>query len=60
MIGEHRDDVVRTRIASYRQHASAVTGVYRDRGLLLEIDGDRDADEVTEAVIRAVGTPVVA
>jgi len=60
LLGEHRDDVVRTRIASYRQHADAVTGVYRDRGLLLEIDGDRAADEVTEAVIRAVGTPVVA
>jgi adenylate kinase len=60
VIGEHRDDVVRTRIASYRQHAAAVIDVYRDRGLLLELDGDREANEVTESVIRAVGTPVVA
>ena len=58
--GEHRDDVVRTRIASYRQFAPAVIDVYRDRGLLLEVDGDREADEVTEAVLRAVGTPAVA
>lgn len=60
LLGEHRDDVARTRIASWRQHAADVTGLYRDRGLLLEVDGDRPPDEVTDAVLRAVGMPVIA
>ena len=52
------EDVVRERCRVWRENAPALLDFYRHRGLLLEIAGDRPADEVGEAVKRAVGAPV--
>lgn len=53
-----REDVVRERLKVWRKYAPSLLEFYRDRGLLMEVDGDRTEDEVSDAVSRAVGEPV--
>lgn len=54
------DDVAKRRLEVYREHAAAVIGLFRGRGQLLEIDGSASVETVSDAVLKSVGTPVVA
>ncbi len=42
----------------WRDHAPTLVESYRNRGLLLEVDGSQSEDLVSEAVMQAVGAPV--
>lgn len=49
--GDDDREVLRTRLAKYHQMVSPVIEWYRDKGLLLEVDGTRTRDEVTQEII---------
>ena len=49
------DDVIRKRLQVYRKETEPVLEFYRDRGLLLEVDGDQEIPEVTEEILEALG-----
>ena len=53
-----RDDdkpgIVRQRLSVYWEQTSPLIDYYRDRGLLVEIDGDRSIDVVTCALLAAI------
>jgi adenylate kinase len=54
-----RDDdapaAVKKRIEVYNQETTPVLGFYRDRGVLVDISGDKTVDDVNEQVITALG-----
>ena len=52
------DETIRNRLAVYEQNTQLLLDFYRDRGVLLEIDGTGDVDEVTKR-IRAALDPLV-
>ncbi len=56
--GRGWEEVVRERIGAWQRNARGLVEFYRNRGLLVEVDGDRPAEEVNDAVLRAVGAPV--
>jgi adenylate kinase len=47
-------EVFRTRLAAYDRDTAVVAPYYRSRGQLIEIDGMRSVDEVTQAVFAAL------
>jgi adenylate kinase len=49
---------IRERFQVWRDHAPALIEFYRNRGLLLEVEGDDPETQVREAVMQAVGAPV--
>ena len=55
-----RDDdasaAVKKRIEVYNAETTPVLGFYRERGLLVDIVGDKNVDEVNKQVISALGT----
>ncbi|HKI85953.1 MAG TPA: adenylate kinase, partial [Thermoanaerobaculia bacterium] len=52
---DDREDIVRRRLAVYRDKTRPVAEFYRDRGLLVEVDGDQPIVRVTEAILSALG-----
>lgn len=48
------EDVIRERQAIYRRETAPLTDVYAERGLLVEVDGLGEMDEVTERIISAL------
>jgi adenylate kinase len=52
------EGMVRERLRQYQSKTEQVEGLYRRRGLLIEVDGDQPREKVTEEVIHAVGAPV--
>ncbi|WP_315093959.1 adenylate kinase [uncultured Cellulomonas sp.] len=58
---EGREDdteaVVRHRLDVYAQETAPIAHVYAERGLLAQVDGIGDVDEVTERLIAAIGAP---
>jgi len=56
--GRDFEDVVRERWRVWHDNAPTLLDFYRDRGLLMEIAGDRPIDEVGDSVMQAVGAPV--
>ncbi len=48
------EEVQRRRIQVYQEQTAPLVSFYRERGLLVEIDGERPIPEVTEALIRAI------
>lgn len=48
------EEVIRERQAIYRRETAPLVEVYADRGLLVEVDGLGEVDEVTERVVRAL------
>ena len=59
--GANRGDSVgfaTERFRIWRDHAPKLVESYRNRGLLLEVDGSQPEDLVSEAVMQAVGAPV--
>ena len=48
------EEVVRERMAIYHRETSPLSDAYRERGLLVEVDGLGDIDEVTERITSAL------
>ncbi|WP_299447588.1 adenylate kinase [uncultured Phycicoccus sp.] len=49
------EDVIRERMAIYHRETRPLSQTYRERGLLVEVDGDGAVDEVTDRVVAALG-----
>ncbi|MGB7819825.1 MAG: adenylate kinase [Ornithinibacter sp.] len=50
------EEVIRERMAIYHRETKPLSDTYRGRGLLVEVDGLGEVDEVTERVIAALST----
>jgi adenylate kinase len=48
------EDVVRRRQEVYSEETQPLIGIYRDRGILIEVDGMGEVDEVTQRVFDAL------
>jgi len=48
------EDVIRERMAIYHRETEPLSDAYRERGLLVEVDGLGEVDEVTERIIAAL------
>ena len=48
------EDVVRRRYEVYDDQTAPLIGVYRDRGLMIEVDGMGDVDEVSQRIFDAL------
>jgi adenylate kinase len=48
------EDVIRRRQEVYADQTAPLIEVYRDRGLLIEVDGMGEVDQVTERILRAL------
>lgn len=48
------EDVIRERMAIYHRETQPLSDAYSERGLLVEVDGFGDIDEVTERIIAAL------
>ncbi len=53
------EDVIRHRLDVYAEQTAPIAKVYADRGVLVQVDGIGELDEVTERLMRAIA-PVVA
>ncbi|MDC5698566.1 adenylate kinase [Intrasporangium calvum] len=51
------EDVIRERQAIYRRETAPLAEHYADAGLLVQVDGMGDVDEVTDRIITALPTP---
>jgi len=49
------EDVVRRRLEVYTEQTAPLLAVYRDRGLLVQVDGLGPIDQVTERALEALG-----
>jgi adenylate kinase len=49
------DEVIRHRLAVYREQTKPVEDYYKKQGLLIEIDGSQTPEKVTASVMNAVG-----
>jgi len=50
------EDVVRHRLDVYAEQTAPISRVYADRGLLAQVDGIGDVDDVTQRLLAAIGT----
>jgi adenylate kinase len=48
------EEVIRERMAIYHRETRPLSDTYRERGLLVEVGGEGDVDEVTERIITAL------
>ena len=48
------EDVIRRRQEIYREQTEPLIDVYRDRGILIEVDGMGEVDEVTKRIFEAL------
>ena len=53
------EDVIRHRLDVYAEQTAPIAKVYADRGVLVQVDGIGELDEVTDRLLRAI-TPAVA
>jgi adenylate kinase len=51
-------EVIEKRLAIYAEQTQPLTDGYRDRGLLVTVDGTGDVDEVTERLVASLGARV--
>jgi len=49
------EDVIRHRLDVYREQTAPISSVYADRGLLAQVDGLGEVDEVTERLLAVIG-----
>src|SRR4051812_6059030 len=49
---DDRDDVIQERLREYAADTRPLIEHYRDRGVLLEVDGDRPPDEITAELVQ--------
>ena len=55
---DDKEDVIRQRLLVYRRQTQPLVEYYEQRGQLLPIDGDRLIEEVTAALLEALGRKV--
>lgn len=48
------EDVIRRRLEVYAEQTAPLTDLYRERGLLVQVDGTGDVDEVTSRILTAL------
>ena len=48
------EDVIRHRLDVYEEQTQPLTDIYRSRGLLRQVDGLGDVDEITERILSAI------
>ncbi|HRD61421.1 MAG TPA: adenylate kinase, partial [Nocardioides sp.] len=48
------EDVIRRRQEVYAEETEPLIGIYRDRGLLIEVDGMGEVSEVTQRIFDAL------
>jgi adenylate kinase len=48
------EETIRSRFKVYEEQTAPLLGLYRDRGLLVSVDGEGDIEEVTERILRAL------
>jgi len=53
---DDRPEVIRNRLAQYRDKTEPLIGYYESRGLLKRVDGDRPPEEVTDKIRALVAT----
>lgn len=49
------EEVVRNRLAVYREQTAPVSGYYSDRGLLVQVDGVGSIEEINQRLVAALG-----
>ena len=52
------EPVIRHRLDVYAEQTAPISGVYAERGLLLQVDGIGEVDEVTGRLLEALATRV--
>ena len=52
------EDVIRHRLDVYAEQTAPIAKVYADRGVLVQVDGIGELDEVTERLLRAIAPAV--
>lgn len=52
------EDVIRHRLDVYAEQTAPISKVYADRGLLVQVDGIGELDEVTDRLVRAIAPAV--
>ncbi|MGH8911608.1 MAG: adenylate kinase [Acidimicrobiia bacterium] len=61
MLSRGRDDdteeTIRTRFKVYNEQTQPLVDLYRDRGVVVEVDGMGEMDEITERVLDAIAQP---
>ncbi|GCE75360.1 adenylate kinase [Cellulomonas biazotea] len=50
------EDVIRHRLDVYAEQTAPISAVYGERGLLVQVDGIGDVDDVTARLLTAIGT----
>ena len=50
---DDREEVIRKRLDVYHQQTSPLTGFYRERGILVEVDAEKSSDEVLKTILDA-------
>ena len=50
------EDVIRHRLDVYAEQTAPISAVYAERGLLVQVDGIGDVDDVTARLLAAIGT----
>ncbi len=55
---DDREEIVRSRLAVYREQTEPLVGHYENRGLLREIDGDQSIEAVQKALLAALAVEV--
>ena len=48
------EDTIRNRFKVYQEQTEPLLGLYRDRGIVVEVDGMGDLDDITQRVLAAV------
>ncbi len=48
------EEVIRERMAIYHRETRPLSDTYRERGLLVEVEGEGEVDEVTERIVTAL------
>ncbi|MGH9019635.1 MAG: adenylate kinase [Acidimicrobiales bacterium] len=51
---DDRPDAIRTRLETYERDTAPLLDFYRDRGVLVTVEGDQSPDEVTADIVAAV------
>lgn len=54
---DDREDVVRRRLAVYREQTRPLVEYYRGRGLLVDVDGEGSVEDVAGRIEQALGVP---
>lgn len=58
---QRKDDTVeagKSRLENFHKYADALVGYYKEKGLLLEVDGTGDIDKISQKIIEGLGERV--